>query len=602
MNKRIVITGSGGFVGKNLYQLLKYNYLVLGIDKVDKPFVDKVLYLSERKRIKKTLDFFKPDTIIHLAGLVNADICEKERKLAYKSNVLSTKNLTNWARRNNARIIYISSDYVYDGVKGNYTEEDTENPLQYYGQIKLECEKIVSTLEKYIILRPTVIYDWDLEGVNFFMQLYRCQMNKEKKRVPIDQISNPTFGLDLCNLIKKIIEKPNPPNGKYIATGEESFGRYEFAVKIFDFMGWDKNLLIPVKTSELEQIAKRPLNNSTSSKKVCKTFDFNFNNLNYNLGLIKKYINSIEKTNYQPLLSICILTHNRAPFLKECLDNITCQFTDQEIYKQVQVVISDNASSDNTEGLVKTYQEKWENIKYFRNNKNLGFDKNILNIVDKARGEYCWLLGDDDALFNDALKTIVSKITLYRCSYYICNWRGFDHELRNKALRKSTFNFVRDQKYDTVCDFIHSIKNHKNISGYFSGLSNQIFKRKLWNLFSGKEKFIGSQGIYFPVLLIIMKYERFCLINKPLVKTHSDNIRWETFEMSSLKKRLLKIKKGMEWVFNMYDIEFSKPGLELFFVKEFLSQSFINFVKKYLLKNKQTRNFVRRVYKFVLRK
>jgi len=298
MNKKIVITGSGGFLGKNLYHILKNNYSILGIDKVDKPFVDEVLDISDRKEIERVLDSFKPDIIVHLAGLVSADACEKYKKLAYRNNVLATKNLVAWAKKNNSLVIYISSDYVYDGIKGNFTEEDKENPIQYYGQTKLESERIVSELDKYIILRPTVMYGWDLEGINFFMQLYRCQRNEEKKRVPIDQISNPTFVLDLCNLIKTIIETPNPIYGKYIATGKESFNRYEFAVRIFDYMEWDKNLLVPVKTSELGQIAKRPLNNSTSSKKVYKIFDFNFNNLIYNLGLIKKYINSIEKTSH----------------------------------------------------------------------------------------------------------------------------------------------------------------------------------------------------------------------------------------------------------------------------------------------------------------
>ncbi len=284
----------------------------------------------------------------------------------------------------------------------------------------------------------------------------------------------------------------------------------------------------------------------------------------------------------QPILSICIPTYNRVNYLKECLDSIVCQFRDKNIYDQVEIVISDNASEDTTQELVREYQKNWDNIKYFRNNQNIGFDRNVLKAVDIAQGEYCWLLGDDDALFENALKTIIDKITLYGCSYYICNLWGFDHELRNKAVRKPNFNVVRDQKYNTLYNFVHSIKNHKNIIGYFSGLSHQIFKRKLWNLFSGKEKFINSQSIFSYILLTIMRYESFCLISEALVKTRSGNIRWETFGMSSLKKRLKVTREAVLWIFNLYDIKFSMFGLNLFFIKEYISHSSISFVRKYV--------------------
>ena len=179
------------------------------------------------------------------------------------------------------------------------------------------------------------------------------------------------------------------------------------------------------------------------------------------------------------LLSICIPTWNRALFLKECLDSIVCQFTDPEIYKQVEIVISDNASTDNTEGIVKVFQQKWNNIKYSKNNENIGFDRNILNVVNKSQGEYCWFLGDDDMLFENALKTVIDKFITYRCSYYLCNaWRV--DRIKHKNIRQEFSFYKQDKYYDSFYSFINKNKKKLALCGK---LSLHIFKKILWNLY-----------------------------------------------------------------------------------------------------------------------
>lgn len=278
MVKKILITGSGGFVGKNLYKILKksHNFYVFGVGKTKKDYVDRVIDVSDEKMLTEVLNEFNPDQIVHLAALSNVEKCEIERGLADRQNILPVKILSKWAQKNDKKIIFISTDYVFDGVKGNFDENDPENPIQYYGKTKLIGEKIVSALKKYIILRPTVIYGWDPEGMNFFMQIYRNQKDRKEMKVPSDQISNPTYILDLCELIKKALN--SEVSGKFIATGNESMSRYDFAIKICKFMGWDKDLIIPVDTKSLGQVARRPLINSTISKAVCEKFQFKFSN------------------------------------------------------------------------------------------------------------------------------------------------------------------------------------------------------------------------------------------------------------------------------------------------------------------------------------
>lgn len=126
-----------------------------------------------------------------------------------------------------------------------------------------------------------------------------------------------------------------------------------------------------------------------------------------------------------PLLSICIPTYNRAGHLKNCLDDIICQFADKKVQDLVEIVISDNASQDNTETLVKEYQNKHSNIKYFRNETNLGVDKNIINSVVKATGKYCWSIGDDDLIQNGSLKFIVNFLSQNNVALLTVNLNPF---------------------------------------------------------------------------------------------------------------------------------------------------------------------------------
>ncbi|TAN34181.1 SDR family oxidoreductase [Patescibacteria group bacterium] len=280
MAKKILITGSGGFVGKNLYKILKSdeNFYVFGVDRASKSnVVDAVVDISDKQAMVEVLRGFNPDEIVHLAALSDVEKCEQEKELTDRQNIAPVKMLAEWANQNDKKIIFISSDYVFDGVKGDFDESACPNPLQYYGQTKLAGEKIVSALKNHIILRPTVIYGWDDNGMNFFMQLYRKQKEGREMRVPLDQISNPTYVMDFCRLLKKTLSAAL--NGTFLATGNESMSRYDFAVKICQFMGWNKDLIIPVETKLLGQVARRPLLNSTNSKAAQETFQFQFNSL-----------------------------------------------------------------------------------------------------------------------------------------------------------------------------------------------------------------------------------------------------------------------------------------------------------------------------------
>jgi dTDP-4-dehydrorhamnose reductase len=285
---KILITGSAGFLGKNLYKRLKKQHKIVGIDKNESEFTDYLTNLTDEKKIKDFIKTIRPDIIIHTAALTNVDYCEIHREEAYNSNVETTKNLIDSLENQKTKFIFISSDYVYDGIKGNFNEESQVNPLNYYGETKLEAEQIVKKYKNYLILRSTVIFGWDEGGKNFFMQLFNNQKNSKQMKAPIDQYGNPTY----INLFIDIISKSILKNltGTFIATGPENINRYDFGLKICDIFDFNKKLILPIETKSLGQVAPRPLNCGTDSGKIRKVLQMDFPSLKESLINLKSSI------------------------------------------------------------------------------------------------------------------------------------------------------------------------------------------------------------------------------------------------------------------------------------------------------------------------
>lgn len=180
----------------------------------------------------------------------------------------------------------------------------------------------------------------------------------------------------------------------------------------------------------------------------------------------------------KPLLSICIPTYNRAPFLKKCLDSIVIQFSDQEIRQNVNIFILDNQSQDNTEEIVKKFTNTFENIKYIKDNKNRNIARGIAKVASMGNGEYIWVFSDDDLQTNNALKLIIKTILTNQCNIIVSNFNSFDKNQKNK-----TFNLLKinqDYFFTNRKDFFkHLNKNILNgvITLYTSYCSNIILKK-----------------------------------------------------------------------------------------------------------------------------
>jgi abequosyltransferase len=301
--------------------------------------------------------------------------------------------------------------------------------------------------------------------------------------------------------------------------------------------------------------------------------------------------------NNDTLLSICIPTYNRASCLKQCLESITLQFSDPEVKRQVEVFISDNASSDTTEQVVNGFQQKFSNISYNKNPQNLGFDRSALLLVEKAQGEFVWFMGDDDALFPDAIKYLLEQIKQQKFKYCVVNFWGYDKNLEQLALKYPNPAIRENQLFEKLEDYIKKTKPDENLVGFFCGLSVQIFNRELWQNFPDKNKFIGTHAMHLYVLLSAMKEQPFALFAKPLVKARSDNIRWETFSgLGTAKSRAQATQKILLWILDFYNIPHSKALMKCKLYVNMAKNFTMGFIRNKIFKSQTTRDFIKKIF------
>jgi dTDP-4-dehydrorhamnose reductase len=191
--------------------------------------------------------------------MTNVDACESERELAWKINVSGVENLIDGARVQSATIVHLSTDYIFDGRSGPYTEQDRPNPLGYYGKSKLASENALrASGVPFLIARTMVLYG---SGVavrpNFVLWLIESLEQGTAVRIVDDQYGNPTFVDDLAYGLLRAIELER--TGIYHLAGREIVSRYEFALRIAGVFNLDTSLIASLKTSQLQQPAPRPL-------------------------------------------------------------------------------------------------------------------------------------------------------------------------------------------------------------------------------------------------------------------------------------------------------------------------------------------------------
>lgn len=264
---KIFITGANGFLGQHLIKILldadhevvatgkgsarmvfeNANYKYLTLDITDQPAIENVLSVE------------KPDIVIHTAAMTKVDECELNQIECFRVNVLATSFVLRSAEKHSRLFIYISTDFVFDGEKGNYNEEDRTGYVNWYGFTKIEAEQLTSQAKTpWAIVRTCLVYGNALQGTrNNIINWVKTKLeNNEKIKVVDDQFRTPTYVEDLARGIALIAEKNE--TGIFHLSGKDLLTPYEMAIQTADFFSLDKNLIEKVNASNFTEPAKRP--------------------------------------------------------------------------------------------------------------------------------------------------------------------------------------------------------------------------------------------------------------------------------------------------------------------------------------------------------
>jgi dTDP-4-dehydrorhamnose reductase len=291
--KILFVTGGNGLLGCKLVELAGRSYHVVFSDIQEKPsrVIPNGEYvrcdITNRKSLKDVFGNAKPDAVFHAAAFTDVDGCETQKDTAWKVNVFGTENVASVCRKFGVRLIHVSTDYVFDGNAGPYSETDVPNPISYYGKTKLEAEKIVqSVLPDAVIVRTIVMYGFaPFARNNFVTGLVQKLSRREPVNIVTDQYGNATLADDLVRAMLLLYEKN--AKGIYHATGEEWLNRFDFAVKIAEVFGLDKSLISPTTSDAFKQPAPRPLRSGLKTDKIRAEFGFVFSSVSEGLRRVR---------------------------------------------------------------------------------------------------------------------------------------------------------------------------------------------------------------------------------------------------------------------------------------------------------------------------
>lgn len=241
-----------------------YNLRPIELDGCNFVRLDKTVRDDTLDLVKRV----KPDVVIDTAALHNVDYCETHHHEAWRVNVKGTRNVADACEEVGAKMIFISTDYVFDGKKNFYTEQDIPNPLHFYAKTKLEGENIVRKAGiDYAIARPSVIYGWNLgelaglqsssgKSMNFVIWVINKLKRGEEISIVTDQYSSPTYADNLAEALLALSKSDK--QGVYHTAGKTCTNRFNFAKKIAEVFELDGSLIKPVTSDVFKQVAERP--------------------------------------------------------------------------------------------------------------------------------------------------------------------------------------------------------------------------------------------------------------------------------------------------------------------------------------------------------
>jgi len=275
---KLLIIGGSGLVGSTIIQYSEQNYdlhATFNKNKIEDIKTTKIDLLEDRKKILDLISTLKPNVVIHTAAHPSVDLCENNPKQADILHVDVTKDISEACSTVKSKLIYFSTDAVFEGkINKKYTEDDQPKPINHYGETKLEAEKIIlNASSKNVILRTAVIYGWHKKS-RFTNWILNSLVENKTVDPFIDQYNTPTFVDDLAKSVLRIIEMNI--SGLFHASGKSCINRYEFALTLAKVFRYNQSLIKPVTSKEKKQDAPRPVSTCLDSSKLENQIKFQF--------------------------------------------------------------------------------------------------------------------------------------------------------------------------------------------------------------------------------------------------------------------------------------------------------------------------------------
>jgi dTDP-4-dehydrorhamnose reductase len=299
--KTILVTGSNGLLGQKIIYALRNKADVRCIATAIGPnrilvkdgYVYEPLDVTDKVQVEKIIGHYQPDVIINTAAMTNVDACETKKEEAVKLNVTAVQNFIDVIQKTKIHFIHVSTDFVFDGLHGPYTEEDKPNPQSFYAQTKHDGELLLQKSGiKWTIIRTIIIYGVvdDNSRSNVVLWAKNALEKKQTIRVINDQFRSPTLAEDLADACISAALKG--ATGIYHVSGRETMCILDLVKIVADYFHLDSAGIQPVSTEELKQPAKRPPVTGFIISKAVSDLDFHPHTFTEGLSIVK---NQLEK-------------------------------------------------------------------------------------------------------------------------------------------------------------------------------------------------------------------------------------------------------------------------------------------------------------------
>lgn len=291
--KKLLIIGGTGLLGNQLILDLKKDFDITATyhrNKINNKLSAKTIFLdiTNDASVKKVIQSDRYDLVLHCASVGDVDYCEKNKKEAWKINVLTTKHIADACFKQKTRLVYFSTNAIYDGVKGNYDENSITEPINYYGITKLAGENVVKKSGvSYLILRLNTMFGWNTLGQreNPAVWIIKNLKNGENIKVVHDVYNNHLWVGFVSKIIRKVSKKW-PNNEVFNIAGSECINRHEFALKVAKIFKLNPKLINKAKSTDFLFLAPRPKDTCFKTNKMVRTFKIKPLSVNEGLKLM----------------------------------------------------------------------------------------------------------------------------------------------------------------------------------------------------------------------------------------------------------------------------------------------------------------------------